>query len=142
MKINRHEARTRADFAGDGELSSINIPLIDVEIDHIIPVELHLMLRVMDVLIQGLIDTVLAYDRHQHRLSGSRRSYKALDGLMLNNLVMAIRNCGVYFCMREQDNGKMEWPSLLGNDKLKLLNKLPDRFSDCQPAEMATELQI
>ena len=141
MTISRHEARTRADLNGSGKLSSINIPLIDVELDHVIPDELHLMLRVMDVLIQGLIDTVLAYDRHQHRLSGSRRSYKALDGYMLNNLMMAIRNCGVYFCVYEQEDGKMEWPSLLGNDKLKLLKHLPDRFGDCQPAEIVTEVK-
>ena len=53
------------------------------------------MLRVMDVLIQGLMDTVLAYDRHQHKLSRSRRSFKPIDRPMLNNLVMSIRKCGV-----------------------------------------------
>ena len=100
------------------------------------------MLRVMDVLIQGLIDTVLAYDRHQHRLSRSKRSFKALDGPMLNNLVMAIKSCGVSFYVFEPGNdGKMEWPSLLGNDKLKLLKQLPDKLSDCHPAEMVTEVQ-
>ena len=96
MTISRHEAQTCADLNGSGKLSRINIALIDVELDHVIPDELHLMLSVMDVLIQGLIDTVLAYDRHQHRLSASHRSYKTLDGHMLNNLMMAIRNCGVY----------------------------------------------
>ena len=88
------------------------------------PDELHLVLRLMDVLIQGLIDTVLAYDRHQHRLSRSWRTFKALDGPML---MMAIKSCGVYFYVTELENGKMEWSSLLGNDKLKLLKQQPCR---------------
>ena len=79
MTIHTHKQRTRADLTADGKLGSINMPLLDLELDHVIPDELHLLLRVMDVLIQGLIDTVLAYDRHQHRLSRSKRTYKALD---------------------------------------------------------------
>ena len=110
MTITSHTSRTRAHLTGDGKLCSINVPLLDLELDHIIPDELHLMLRVMDVLIQGLID--------------ARRSYKGLGGPMLNNLVTAIKGCGVHFCLYEQDNGKMEWPSLLGPDKLKLLKNL------------------
>ena len=35
----------------------------------------------------------------------------------------------------------MEWPSLLGNDKLVLLKHLPDKLSDCHPAEMVIEVQ-
>jgi len=105
---------------GNGKLGRINIPLLDLELDHVIPDELHLMLRVMDVLIQGLIDTVLVYDRHQHRLSHSHSSYKALDGCMLNNLVMSIRKYGVYFCLHEQGDETMEWLSLLGPDKIQV----------------------
>ena len=141
MKITAHNSRSRADLIGDGKLGSINIPLLDLELDHVIPDELHLMLRVMDMLIQALIDTVLAYDRHQHRLSRSRSSYKALDGPMLNNLMTAIKKCGVYFCLYEQEDGTMEWPSLLGPDKIKLLKQLPKEFKNCQPAEMATDVE-
>ena len=94
MTIESHTPWTHADLSGDGKLGSINVPLLDLELDHVIPDELHLMPRVMDVLIQGLIDTALAYDRHQHRMSASCRSYKALGVAMLNNLVTAIKeNC-------------------------------------------------
>ena len=141
MEIEAHNSRTRAHLQGNGKLGSINVPFIDLELDHVIPDELHLMLRVMDVLIQALIDTVLAYDRHQHRLSCSRSSYKALNGPMLNNLVMSIRKCGVCFCLYEQADGSMEWPSLLGPDKLKLLKNLPKEFTNCQPAEMAKDVK-
>ena len=141
MDIESHTPRNCGDLKGDGNLNSVNVPLIDLELDHVVPDELHLMLRVMDVLIQGLKDTVLAYDRHQHRLSCCRRSFKPLDGPMLNNLVMSIRKCGVYFCLFEKENGKMEWPSLLGPDKIKLLKHLPKEFAKCQPAEVAKAVE-
>ena len=65
----------------------------------------------------------------------------ALNGPMLNNLVMSIRKCGVCFCLYEQADGSMEWPSLLGPDKLKLLKNLPKEFTNCQPAEMAKDVK-
>ena len=37
-----------------------NAPLLELELDHIIPDELHLVLRVMDMLIQALIGTAVA----------------------------------------------------------------------------------
>ena len=94
MAISTHEARTQADLTGNGKLCSVNVPLLDLEFNHVIPDELHLMLRVMDVLIQGIIDTAVEYDRVQHNLSHSRHSYKTLEGAMLNNL---ITSCGVQF---------------------------------------------
>ena len=109
--------------------------------DHVIHDELHLMLRVMDVVIQSIIDNAVKYDRVQHNLSHSRRSYKTLEGAMLNNLMTAITGCGIQFSWHEQDDGKVEWPSLVGSEKLKLLRELPDKFIDCQPAEMVTELK-
>ena len=51
MTIQTHMQRTREDLTADGKLGSINIPLLDLELDHVMPDELHLMLRVMDVLI-------------------------------------------------------------------------------------------
>lgn len=141
MTITEHDQRTRAQLTGNGKFGSINAPLLDLELDHVIPDELHLMLRVTDVLIQGLIDTATTYDRHQHTLSHSRSSYKAIDGQMVNNLVTAMNKCGVHFCLYEQRDGSMEWPSLLGPDKIKLLKHLPNEFPDCQPTEMVRDLQ-
>ena len=106
MTIIAHNSRSRADLTGDGKLGNINVPLLDVELDHVIPDELHLMLRVLDVLIQGLIDTALAYDKHQHSLSRSRSSYKALDGPMLNNLMTAIKSIRYIFAYTSKKMGK------------------------------------
>ena len=87
MTITSHTQRTHAHLKGDGKLCSINVPLLDLELNHVIPDELHFMLRVMDgAHSRTYRHCVLAYDRHQHRLSRSRRSFKPLDGPMLNNL--------------------------------------------------------
>ena len=134
-----HEKRTRSDLKADGEFSSINKPLLDLELDHIVPDELHLMLRVTDVLITALIETAIAYDKHQHRVRRIRCSYKVLDGPLLSKLILAIRECGVHFNVYE--NETVEWPSLLGPDKIKLLKLLPDKLAGCQPPEMVKPTQ-
>ena len=41
--------------ATDKRLGSIESPLLDIEIDHVVPDELHLLLRVTDILIRNLI---------------------------------------------------------------------------------------
>ena len=134
--------RALSELKADGEFSCINKPLLDLELHHIIPGELHLMLRVTDVLIRAIIETVRAYDKHQHRVLGMRCSYKALDGPMLANLIMAIHNCGVYFNVYEDEQDRtVEWPSLLGPDKMKLLKHLPDKLVGCQPTEMVKPTQ-
>ena len=134
-----HEKRTLSDLKADGESSSINKPLLDLELE---PDELHLMLRVTDVLIKALIETARMYDKHQHRVLGIRCSYKVLDGPLLNKLILTIRDCGVHFNIYEdKQNGSVEWPSLLGPDKIKLLKLLPDKLAGCQPPEMVKPTQ-
>lgn len=137
-----HEKRQLSDLKADGEFSSIKNPLLDLELDHIIPDELHLMLRVTDVLIKALIETAMTYDKHQHRVLRIRRSYKVLDGPLLSKLVLAICDCGVHFNIYEKkENDSVEWPSLLGPDKIKLLKLLPAKLAGCQPPEMVKPTQ-
>ena len=68
-------------------------PLVDVDLDHIVVDELHLMLRVVDVLIDNLIEDVLEWDKTQD-VTKKRNEEK---GTHLNNLIMTIRSCGVTF---------------------------------------------
>lgn len=42
-----------------------NIPILNIEPDHVIPDELHLMLRVGDILIRNLINYIVTYTRKQ-----------------------------------------------------------------------------
>ena len=73
-----------------------NAPLLELELDHIIPDELHLVLRVMDMLIQALIGTAVAWDHYDAHEQG-KRSIKGGEGPMVQNLVKRIKECGVHF---------------------------------------------
>ncbi|XP_065895016.1 uncharacterized protein [Dysidea avara] len=138
--------RSLEDFDGSGEFCSKHLPLINIEPDHIVPDELHMMLRITDTLIECLISTAIAYDKqyhHTHRTS--RRAYKILEGAMIQKLLASINDCGVVFKMwHDKDDSdkdkKLNWTSLMGPDKLKLLKLLPDKLQDCQPDDMASHV--
>ena len=134
--------RSLSDLKGDEEFSSANKPLLNLELDHIIPDELHLMLRVTDRLIKALMHTAQSYDKHQHRLQCIRHAYKVINGPLMTKLIAAIRQCGVSFkVFEDEESGKVEWTSLLGPDKLKFLKQLPAKLADCQPPEMVPSIQ-
>jgi len=117
-----------------------NAPLLELELDHIVPDELHLLLRVMDMLIQALIDTAAAHDHYEAHSSGTGSS-KAEDGPMVQNLVKKIKDCGVHFYVwADKKKEQLQWPSIMGTAKKKLLSQLPDKFSACQPSYMAEDL--
>ena len=65
--------RKLEDLKADGNFSCKNLPLLHIELDNVIPDELHLILRVTDVLIEAAINTVTAYDHHQHHIQQSAR---------------------------------------------------------------------
>ena len=49
--------RKLKDLKADDKFSNEKLPLLHIELDHVIPDELHLMLRITDVLIEAAIDT-------------------------------------------------------------------------------------
>ena len=87
------------DLKGDGNFSCENLPLLHIELDHVMPDDLHLMLRVTGVLIEAAINTVTAYDHHYHHIQQSScccTIFNPLHGAVLHNLLTAINSCGVY----------------------------------------------
>jgi len=52
---------------------------------------------------------------------------------MVKKLLEAIRSCGALFKLWNGDKRMFEFTLLMGGDKLKLLKKLPDKLTDCQP---------
>jgi len=68
----------------------INDRLIHINWDNWIPDELHLMLRITDVLTHNLINAAANQDRKDGRCSKNIN-----DGLMIQKLVESIRSCGV-----------------------------------------------
>ena len=126
-----------------GKLGCINAPLFDIELSNVIADELHLLLRIMDVLIQALIDTAVAHDHHTARKNRVTPRVKAPDGPMVKDLAATIKSCGVNFYVWEDKGADkaLQWPSLMGNDKRKILKSLPQKFSDkCQPGNLVNKL--
>ena len=126
----------KGDTATNAEIKNlrkgrINEPLLYIPLDNVVPDELHLLLRITDVLTKNLINAAMTYD--------SKNSHTIKDVMkrpMIKSLLKAIRSCGVSFNIYiNKKEGGFEFSSLVGNDKKKLLNKLPSKLSECQPKE-------
>ena len=98
-------------------MGRINDPLLRINLDNVIPDELHLILRITDVLIRNLIHAAASHDAR------NGRSVRLLE---------SIRSCGVSF---NSNKAAFNFTSLVGSSKLKLLEKLPPKLKDCQPGE-------
>ena len=103
------------------------------------PDELHLMLRVTDVLTNNLIKAVLASDWEATELR--RASFDIKSGQMTTNLLTAIRSCGVTFDVWHNKTSGYDFTSLMGKEKVKLLEYLPDKLGGCQPDEFCGIVQ-
>ena len=105
-------------------------PLLNIELDHVILDELHLLLRVVDVLLNNLLEDVLQWDKKDD-LNKKRGEKK---GVHRERLQAAVRSCGVSFDIWEKTNadgkgsGTYDFTSLLGNDKKQLLRELPGKI--------------
>ena len=120
------------------------LPLLDIETDHIIPDELHLLLRITDVLLKNLIATAVASDKRS-----MKRKWKLLKGPMLNAVKSNIRRCGIPFDIWEaKENGmssdkavSYSFTSLVGYKKKNLLKFFPSKITLCQPSNCAKCVQ-
>lgn len=94
-------------------------PLLDIEPCNIIPDELHLLLRIGDVLLRNIIDDVKRLD-DLNKLN--KQNSKNVD-----ELVQTIRRCGVSFniWIQKGSNGELDWTSLTGSDYKTLLINCP-----------------
>jgi hypothetical protein len=107
-------------------------PLLNIELDHVVPDELHLLLRVTDILTENLIQECLDWDKEDEldRCRGAER------GIHLKKLINTIRSCGISFDVWEKrdadgkSSGRHDWTSLLGSDKKRLLAELPPKLVD------------
>lgn len=98
-------------------------PLLNIEPDHYIPDELHLLMRITDILLRNVIDDASGKDQH------SRLFREKSDNLAI--LTSAIESCGVSFKTWTTKTGEMEYTSLTGTDKKKVLKHLPDKMFFC-----------
>ena len=105
--------------------------LINIDTDHIIPDELHLLLRITDRMIENLINGAVAHDHVSN----------ILDGPMIKQLIQTINSCGVIFNIYVTNKSKREFTSLTGTDRRKLLRLLPSKLIQCQPSHFAEKVK-
>ncbi len=109
------KAAAKSSTAQSVRLGSVDPPLLNIPLDHVILDELHLLLRVVDVLLRNVIYMAMRLDREQKTTTN------------LDDLKAAIRSCGVTFDIwlkkdgRGRNGSDYEWTSLTGKDKKKLL---------------------
>jgi len=81
-------------------------PLLVIPLDHIILDELHLMLRITDILIEKLIEDAMQWDDKESSSSTKKRSVEKSEHVQ--KLTKAINNCGVSFSIWEKRNADGE----------------------------------
>ena len=94
------------------KMGSLFKPLLDIPLHQTVIDELHLFLRIFDVLLRNLIYMTLKIDQEH-----SSNTHTAA-------LKKAIAECGVSFSPYEKKDGRnttYDWTSLVGRDKKRLL---------------------
>lgn len=119
-------------YAKTGEFCCIHSPLLNIPLDHIILYELHLLLRFTDVLLSNLIEDAMELDDKDY-FCKKRGEPK---GTHLRKLTQLINSCGVTFSVWEKKDGdgkgmgKIDWTSLMGDEKKKLLRTMATKLGE------------
>ena len=128
---------------GNGDYCCVKEPLLNIDLDHVIVDELHLLLRVMNVMLDNIITEVIDLDKSDD----FEKSSKEPRGIHLKKLVSEIRSCSVGFDVWEIRNpadnkgtGKYEFTSLFGNYKKKVLSLLPENLCKVLQPNTCTEI--
>ena len=121
-------------------LGSIHPPLLDLEPSQIVADELHLLLRISDVLFRNLILYMDHLDHRQRERQGTAPSN-------VRKLEKLIRECGVSFAIwykKDADGkpcpGNLDCTSLNGRQKLRVLRNLPQKLPTILDEEVAAKV--
>lgn len=107
-------------------------PLLNIEVDHFLPDELHLMLRITDVLLRNVIFDVLDKD--------DKAKKQGLTSTNLDDFVTLVQSCGVSFHVwTPKGSTEIEWSSLTGLDKIKVLKSLPEKLLESDTVNTDTK---
>ena len=121
-------ARTlRSLLKGPKEKGRIHPPLIEIDIDHAITDELHLFLRITDVLTRNVVSEMREWDV----LEVGSTSADEGKGPHVAALIAACEDLGVTFSVwsSAKKGQDMDFTSLMGPAKRKMLAKLPQKFN-------------
>ena len=115
-------------------------PLVNLPLEQVVIDELHLMLRITDVLTDNLLQQTMWLDK--------QAKSKTLAGPHTEMLVTAISACGVSFSVWEKTNadgsgsGRLDFTSLMGPDKKILLQNLPEKLEGSGALNADTENDV
>lgn len=130
---------------GKKSFCCIHPPLLDIPLNHIVLDELHLLLRVTDVLTRNILNEMIEWDdedAHKQKISNP-----PVIGQHLKKAINEIKACGISFNVWEKKNadgkgsGTYDWTSIMGSEKKKLLKQLPDRLPSFLRKETANTVQ-
>ena len=145
MKRTLEEMQEMAKMRPGENYCCVHQPLLNLPVDHIILDELHLMLRITDILINNLISDAMQWDEKDD----IRKTRNVPKGEHLKRLLDTIRSCGVSFSVWEKINadgkgsGTWDWTSLMGDDRKKLMHELPPKLDIAiQPDTAQTVIQL
>ncbi|XP_065920008.1 uncharacterized protein [Dysidea avara] len=136
LVTNRRTLESLYEDYREKQYSCKHLPLVHIETDHIIPDELHLLLRITDILLKNFIATAVAHDK---RLMKTR--WKLKQGPMVRSVILNIRRCGIPFDIwmkknddESSDKSNYSYTSLVGYRKKNLLKFFPSKIPLCHPS--------
>ncbi|VDH98716.1 Hypothetical predicted protein [Mytilus galloprovincialis] len=113
-------------------------PLLKIDVDYYVPDELHLMLRVSDILLRNMINDCKNKD------DKIRKEIKSgCKPINIDNFEDLVQSCGVVFhiCTPKGSND-LEWTSLSGGEKIKLLKYLPEKLLNSDVLKTDTKEKV
>ncbi len=123
------------------EYNAVRKPLLKIPLDHVVIDELHLLLRVTDVLLRNIVDECTQWDGVEDIAKMVKDPSRNKH---INDLVKSINDCGVTFKVWQDEDGKKGcshiFTSLVGSDKNKVLQTLPERLPDILMPDTATKV--
>ena len=113
-----------------------NQPLIEIDLDRVVPDVLHLCLRITDVLEQNLFLQAVKCDAAKRIAkrcrTGTSENTTTGEQSSVQQLKHLFRSCGVSFDVWEAKDDKkidgLNWTSLSGTEKNKVLENLPNKL--------------
>ncbi|KAL5479704.1 hypothetical protein EMCRGX_G023264 [Ephydatia muelleri] len=101
-----HPTRSIEDIEACAATSEYSVkypPLLSIDLDHVVPDELHLFLRIMDIRIENLISYAVELD-----IRATRKQTDLLQGATLKKVQASIQSCGVAYPNLEEKRKDFE----------------------------------
>lgn len=112
-------------------------PLLKIPVSNTIIDELHLMLRIVDVLLDNCLLHVCDRDK---KLGFQNKNFKTKSR---DSFVESVRSCGVSFEVWDKpgEPGNLTFTALMGDEKKKILKNLPQKFPDFIDEDHCSDVQ-